>query len=99
MQREAAASPARRVPKSATGHTSGSEDIISKGDTILRMLLRKDGATIAEMAEVTGWQAHSLRGFLSGSLKKRKGIDIVSGCDGNGLRRYRIASQAARRGS
>ena len=36
------------------------------------LLTRKDGASIAEMMEATGWQAHSVRGAMAGTLKKRR---------------------------
>jgi hypothetical protein len=41
---------------------------------VLEMPLRFEGATVAQIAEVTGWQAHTVRGFFAG-LKKR-GIEI-----------------------
>ncbi|MCB1376788.1 MAG: DUF3489 domain-containing protein [Alphaproteobacteria bacterium] len=37
-----------------------------------------------------GRQAHSVRGFLSGAVRKRKGLAVLSECDGEGTRRYRI---------
>jgi hypothetical protein len=46
--------------------------------TLIAMLRREGGATIEEMAEATSWQVHSLRGALSGILKKKLGLDISS---------------------
>jgi len=46
--------------------------------TLIAMLRREGGATIDEMAEATSWQVHSLRGALSGILKKKLGLDISS---------------------
>ncbi len=46
-----------------------------------------------EMMKSTGWQAHSIRGFLAGSLKK-KGHAVSSQVDAGGVRRYRLAAQA-----
>lgn len=43
----------------------------SKGDTVLRLLAREEGATLAQLQEATGWQAHSVRGYLAGTLKKK----------------------------
>lgn len=43
------------------------------------------------MMEATGWQAHSVRGFLSGPLKKRK-LPVVSNKGEDGVRRYYIAA-------
>jgi hypothetical protein len=62
----------------------------TKGATILGLLQRRDGATLAEMIEATGWQAHSVRGFLSGALRKKHGLVIASTKDAAGERRYRI---------
>jgi hypothetical protein len=64
----------------------------SKGAAVVGLLGRKDGATLAELAKATGWQNHSVRGFLSGTLKKKHGIGIASGKDADGERRYRIVS-------
>jgi hypothetical protein len=50
----------------------------TKITTLIAMLRREGGATIDEMAEATSWQVHSLRGALSGILKKKLGLDISS---------------------
>ncbi len=60
----------------------------SKLDTLEKLLKRKNGATIAEMAKATGWQQHSVRGAMAGALKKR-GHTITSE-KVDGTRRYRI---------
>jgi Protein of unknown function (DUF3489) len=59
---------------------------------LLRDLLqRKGGATIAEMMKATGWQPHSVRGAISGALKKKLGLAVSSEkVEGRG-RVYRIA--------
>lgn len=62
----------------------------SKSDRILRLLRRKKGASISDLQEATGWQAHSLRGFLSGTVKKRMGLPLQSEQSGKGGRRYLI---------
>jgi hypothetical protein len=51
------------------------------------MLRSTDGASVEELMDATGWQAHSVRGFLSGTRKK-KGVTIVSEKH-DGVRRYR----------
>ena len=61
----------------------------SKLDTIEKLLRRKNGASIAEMTKATGWQQHSVRGAIAGTLKKKRGLTIVSEKDGI-VRRYRI---------
>lgn len=62
-----------------------------KSSRIAKLLTRPGGATIAEMMTMTGWQAHSVRGFLSGALKKRKGLPVSGQRDEAGVMRYRIA--------
>lgn len=43
---------------------------------IVRMLQRTKGATINDLIKATGWQAHSVRGAISGQLRKRHGLDV-----------------------
>jgi hypothetical protein len=64
----------------------------SKGAIIVGLLGQRGGATITELTEATGWQAHSVRGFLSGFLKKKRGVAIASETGEDGKRRYRIAT-------
>jgi len=47
----------------------------TKQETVLALLRRKEGATIAQICEATGWQQHTVRGFFAG-LKKRQGIEV-----------------------
>jgi hypothetical protein len=76
-----------------SAQTRGTEKSLktTKSAQILKLLCRKNGACLAEIQTATGWQAHSVRGFLSGALKKRMGLEIVSMKDAKGVRRYRIA--------
>lgn len=50
----------------------------SKLGKMIALLQRQDGATIAQMKKATGWQAHSVRGAMSGTIKKRLGLTIAS---------------------
>jgi hypothetical protein len=63
--------------------------IASKQDAVLAMLRRSRGATIADLMKVTGWQAHSVRGFFAGTVRKRLGLNLVSDKSA-GERLYRI---------
>ena len=63
----------------------------SKHDALLKLLHSNKGTTLAQMQKVTGWQPHSVRGFLSGTVKKRLGLALKSEQDKNGERRYSIA--------
>ena len=91
------AEPERSVRRkaSATAVPSPAEPALKPGTkaaAILKLLSRNNGATIEELGKATGWQVHSVRGFLSGTLKKKLGIAILSEKDGDERRRYRIAS-------
>jgi hypothetical protein len=62
----------------------------SKKAKVLALLGHKDGATLAQLIKATGWQAHSVRGFLSGALGKKMGLKIDSAKQENGDRIYRL---------
>lgn len=62
----------------------------TKAAKITGLLRRNTGATIAELAKATGWQNHSLRGFLSGALKKKQGVVVRSSQEEGKPRRYFI---------
>ena len=62
----------------------------SKQAQVIAMLQRPEGATIAQICEATGWQAHSIRGLFAGTLKKR-GIAVTSEKAEGGERVYRAA--------
>jgi len=62
----------------------------SKQDMIIRLLKRAKGATLAEIGKATDWQEHSIRGFMSGTLKKKLALNIQSEKNTKGIRRYRI---------
>jgi Protein of unknown function (DUF3489) len=53
------------------------------------MLHAASGTTIAAMMTATGWQQHSVRGFLAGVIRKKFGLNLVSEA-GDGGRMYRI---------
>ena len=55
------------------------------------MLKRPEGATIAQICEATGWQAHTVRGTFAGAFKKKLGLEITSSKEQGGERIYTIA--------
>ena len=63
----------------------------SKQAEVVRMLQRAEGATIPQICEATGWQAHTVRGTLAGALKKKLGLTITSDKVKGGDRIYRVA--------
>lgn len=64
----------------------------SKQEQVLALLRRQNGASIEEIVEATGWQPHSVRGFLSGAVKKRLRFDVTSDKGSDGVRRYHVAT-------
>jgi hypothetical protein len=62
----------------------------SKQAAMIAMLRRPEGATIAEIADATGWQPHTVRGAIAGALKKKLGLTVTSEKPEGGERRYRI---------
>jgi hypothetical protein len=82
------ASPTKKAPKAAK--EAGAARDGSKAARILDLLKRPDGATLAELMKATEWQAHSVRGFLSGSLRKKLGLTIASSKGADGERTYSV---------
>jgi hypothetical protein len=70
------AGPAKKAPKGAK-KAKGVRDG-SKAAKILDLLKRPGGATSKELQKASGWQAHSVRGFLSGTVGKKMGLTVVS---------------------
>ena len=73
------AKPAEKVPAG------------SKKDTVIALLQRESGATILDVMNATGWQAHSVRGFISGTLRKTLGLTVTASRDNGGVQ-YRITT-------
>ena len=61
----------------------------NKAAAIISLLKSKRGATIPDLMDATGWQSHSIRGFLAGALRTRHGLETVSEKRDGELRRYR----------
>jgi hypothetical protein len=66
----------------------------TKQALLIDLLTRKKGATIAEIVAATGWQPHSVRGAISGALKKKLGLMVTSGPVEKRGRVYRIVERA-----
>ncbi len=62
----------------------------SKTAKVLDLLQRKGGATLSEIMKATGWQKHSVRGFISGALGKKMGLTVESTKGEDGERNYSI---------
>ena len=72
------------------------EERVTKHDRVLELLSQRSGTTIPEMMEATGWQQHSVRGFLAGTVKKKLGLTLTSAKSEGELRRYRIETKRGR---
>jgi hypothetical protein len=86
---------AARSPTAAKPKTGAPPSVRSgtKQALLIDMLTAKDGATIDQIVKATGWQAHSVRGAISGTLKKKLGLIVTSeAVEGRG-RVYRIVKQ------
>ncbi len=83
---------AKKARRSATGAVAKTPARRGTKQAILiELIKRPKGATIEQMAAKTGWQAHSVRGAISGSLKKKLGLVVTSEIiEGRG-RVYQIA--------
>ena len=68
---------------------------VSKQNLIIDMLKDSKGATVVELADATGWQKHSIQGAMSGALKKKLGLTIISEKEAERGRVYRIAAGRA----
>lgn len=77
--------PEPRQPRSREG---------TKQAQLIAMLRRPEDATIAQVIEATGWQPHTVRGAISGALKKKRGLEVTSEKGEKGEQVYRIAADA-----
>ena len=59
---------------------------------ILRLLKRPNGASLAELTKATGWQPHSVRGFLSGVLKRKMRLKVATAKREDSQRAYHLVS-------
>lgn len=64
---------------------------VTKERRVVEALSRSEGATVLEMMEMTGWQEHSVRGFISGAVKKKLGLTVERITE-DGRTSYRIPS-------
>ena len=96
------AAPAKATPPKATAPRKAAAAVTvettaaptGKLGAVVALMRRAEGVTVQQMSEATGWQTHSVRGAMSGALKKKHGLTITSE-KGQAGRVYRIAGDQA----
>jgi hypothetical protein len=83
----------RPAPIGAASGTLAKRRAGTKNARIIAMLQDRAGTTIAAIMTATGWQQHSVRGFLAGVVRKKLGLNLVSE-PSEGGRIYRIIGEA-----
>jgi Protein of unknown function (DUF3489) len=81
----------RSRPRRKTNTNAGGRRTGSKQAQVLAMLRRPKGVTIAAIMTATGWQQHSVRGFLAGTVRRKLALPLLTAQAEGGARRYRIA--------
>lgn len=94
MTRKTTTKGPKTTPQAEIAQPAAAKARTSKIDQVVALLRRPQGATIEAMIAATGWQAHTVRGAMSGALKKKAGLTITSE-KVDGGRTYRIAPEAA----
>ena len=86
------ASPAKKAPKGGkkAGVKKAGVREGSKTAKVVDLLKRPNGATLKEVMKATGWQPHSVRGFISGTLGKKMGLTVISTKAEDGERTYSL---------
>ena len=85
--------PSRTEPADITAETPTipppTERRVARADTLIALMRTDGGATAAELAAAVGWQVHSVRGFIAGTLKKRSDLAVTAAKE-EGVTRYRV---------
>src|SRR5713101_9924296 len=87
------ATPAKKAPKRRTKREVAKPKVPrdgSKTAKILDLLKRPGGVTSKDLMKATGWLPHSVRGFLSGTVRKKLGLTVTSTKGENGERTYSV---------
>jgi len=79
-----------RGHKVSEARRTGRTKAQTKTTALLALLARTEGASLEELQTVSGWQPHSVRGFLAGTVKKLPGLSLSSEKPAKGPRRYRV---------
>lgn len=94
MPSDTASAPAKTITRTFMVAGQGTKRSVqikmTKVEKVLKLLRTKTGVTVPAIMEATDWQAHSVRGFLSGTVKKRMKLELTSEVGKDGTRRYRV---------
>jgi Protein of unknown function (DUF3489) len=69
----------------------GGEASEGRAAQVIALLEAEGGASLDQLVEATGWQRHSVRGFLSGTIRKKMGMNVISSINAIGARIYSIS--------
>ena len=88
------AAPKSAMPAPEKKGTAGrrSPHTGNKINQVLALLKRSGGVTLSELIKATDWQAHSVRGLLSGTVRKKMGLNVTSTKPESGERTYSIGA-------
>lgn len=93
MTKQKKATAKRAAPRASKGGSSPSKaKSVSKLGQMEAMLRRPEGASLAQLSKALDWQPHSVRGAMSGSLKKKQGLRITASKEEGADRVYRIGA-------
>ena len=84
-------SPSRSRAKARVAETEPAAPApkVTRAETLISLMRSETGATASELAAAVGWQVHSVRGFIAGTLKKRAGMRVTA-TRMDGVTRYRV---------
>ena len=86
--------PAQRKTKPAPASVAAAPAAGTKQSQLIALLRSPHGTSIEQMTATTGWQPHTVRGTISGVLRKKLGLNVACTAQGDGSRLHRIVASA-----
>ena len=81
-------------PKAARKSSPAADPKTGKADAMIALMRKEGSASAAELAAAAGWQIHSVRGFIAGTLKKRADLEVTT-LKAEGGVRYHVRDRGA----